>query len=90
MKKPESVIFEELRKKHKYQEMFNCNIGFWILNMGGNLTYGDGKDSYDMSHLTEEEVNELIEKSVEDKVNYIFEKVKDHKIILDLKPDCLY
>jgi hypothetical protein len=35
-----------------------------------------------MSHLTEEEVNDLIEKSVKDGVDYLYEKVKDFEYII--------
>ncbi len=89
MEKFERVRWELNPKTYVYQKMFNCYLGNWML-YSGKLTYGDDNASYDMSHLTDREINDLIEKSVEDKVNYIFEKVKDHKIILDLKPDCLY
>ena len=76
-------------KTLEYEKMFNCNLGYWLLN-GGRPTYSNEEASYDMYHLTEKQINDLIEKSVNAGVNYLFEKVKDYKIILDLKPNCLY
>ena len=76
-------------KTLEYEKMFNCNLGYWLLN-GGRPTYSNEEASYDMYHLTEKQINDLIEKSVNDGVNHLFEKVKDYRIILDLKPDCLY
>jgi len=76
-------------KTLEYEKMFNCNLGYWLLN-GGRPTYSNEETSYDMYHLTEKQINDLIEKSVNAGVNHLFEKVKDYRIILDLKPDCLY
>lgn len=82
-------MWETNPKTLEYEKMFDCKLGYWLLN-GGRPTYSNEKTSYDMYYLTEKQINDLIEKSVNDGVNHLFEKVKDYRIILDLKPDCLY
>lgn len=73
-------------KTVEYEKMFNCNLGYWLLN-GGCPTYSNEETSYDMYHLTEKQINDLIEKSVDDGVNYLFEKAKNYKDIQEYKPN---
>ena len=58
----------------------------------GMLVYIDADDatSYVVDFLTDNEVTKLMEKSLKDGVNYLYEKVKDHEYIPYYEPDCLY
>ena len=56
----------------------------------GMLVYidADTATTYMVDFLTDDEVKKLIEKSLKDGVNYLYEKVKNHPVVLD--PNCLY
>ena len=58
----------------------------------GMLVYIDADDatSYVVDFLTDNEVTKLMEKSLKDGVNYLYEKVKDYEYIPYYEPDCLY
>ena len=87
---------EEIKLMCQFSNMFNGGI-WYDCGRGGKLTYSikDKEDVtkerfFDASFLEESEVTALMEKSVEDGVNYIFEKVRDHEYIPYYDPDCLY
>lgn len=70
---------------HKFKIMFNCAVGYTIYP-----TYSDKTGDYFIKYLTEEEITELIIKSVKDGVNYLFEKCKNDKDTEVRKSDCWY
>ena len=87
---------EEIELLHQFCDMFNGGI-WYDCGRGGKLTYSikDKEDvtkerCFDASFLEESEAIALMEKSVKDGVNYLFEKVKDHEYIPYYEPDCLY
>lgn len=80
----------------QFFEMFHSTI-WYDCGRGGELTYSikDKEDItkeryFDASFLEESEAIALMEKSVKDGVNYLFEKVRDHEYIPYYEPDCLY
>ena len=58
----------------------------------GMLVYidADTATTYMVDFLTDDEVKKLMEKSLKDGINHLFEKVKDHEYIPYYEPDCLY
>ena len=44
---------------------------------------------FDVDFLNDDEILELMKKSIQDNFNYLYEKVKNHPA-KPLKPDCLY
>lgn len=58
----------------------------------GMLVYIDADDatSYVVDFLTDDEVTKLMEKSLKDGVNYLYEKVKDYEYFPYYEPNCLY
>lgn len=87
---------EEIELMYRFCDMFNGGI-WYDCGRGGKLTYSikDKEDvtkerCFDASFLEESEVTALMEKSVKDGVNYLFEKVRDHEYIPYYEPDCLY
>ena len=89
-------IDEETKMMGEFSELFHG--GLWYdCGRGGKLTYSikDKEDitkerCFDASFLEESEAISLMEKSVNDGVNHLFEKVKDHEYIPYYEPDCLY
>ena len=79
----------------QFSELFRGGLQY-DCGRGGKRTYSPDHEigakikTFDASFLSEEEVIALMEKSLKDGINHLFEKVKDYRIILDLKPDCLY
>lgn len=79
---------EENEVMYRFYDMFNG--GLWRdCGRNGELTYSirDKEDvtkerCFDASFLEESEVTALMEKSVKDGVNYLFEKVKDFEYII--------
>ena len=45
-------------------------------------------EAFDLNFLEDDEILELMKKSIKDNFNYLYEKVKNHPLVLD--PDCLY
>lgn len=45
-------------------------------------------EAFDLNFLKDEDIIDLMEKSIKDNVDYLYEKVKNHPVVL--KPDCLY
>ena len=74
----------------KYRQMFNGVVGY--LYSAGTHVYTDytTNKGFDISFLGESEVMDIMEKSIKDGINYLYEKVKDHEYIPYYKPDCLY
>lgn len=74
---------EEFELMCQFSNMFNG--GLWYdCGRNGELTYSiSNKEdvtkerNFDASFLEEDEVTDLMQKSVKDGVNYLFEKVKD-------------
>ena len=88
-------IDEETKIMGQFYELFHG--GLWYdCGRGGKLTYSPEVEDktkqqcFDASFLSEEEVITLIEKSLKDGINHLFEKVKDHEHIPYYEPDCLY
>lgn len=80
----------------QFSELF-CGGLWYDCGRGGKLTYSikDKKDitkkrCFDDSFLSEKEVIALMEKSLKDGINHLFEKVKDHEYIPYYEPDCLH
>ena len=79
---------EEIELMYQFGDMFNGGI-WYDCGRGGELTYSikDKEDVtkerfFDASFLEESEVTALMEKSVKDGINYLFEKVKDFEYII--------
>lgn len=87
---------EELEVMYRFSDMFNG--GLWYdCTRNGELTYSiKNKEDvtkerfFDASFLDVKEAIALMEKSVKDGVNYLFEKVKDHEYTFEYNPDVLY
>lgn len=58
----------------------------------GMLFYADADTAttYMVDFLTDDEVVALMEKSLEDGINYLYERVKDHEYNPYYDPDCVY
>ena len=87
---------EEIELLHQFCDMFNGGI-WYDCGRGGELTYSikDKEDVtkerfFDASFLEEDEVTDLMQKSIKDGINYLFEKVKDHEYTIEYNPDWLY
>ena len=88
-------IDEETKIMRQFSELFHG--GLWYdCGRGGKLTYSPKveditkKRCFDASFLEESEAIALMEKSIKDGVNYLYEKVKDYEYIPYYEPDCLY
>ena len=87
---------EENEVMYRFYDMFNG--GLWRdCGRNGELTYSirDKEDvtkerCFDASFLDVKEAIALMQKSIKDGVNYLFEKVRDHEYIPYYDPDCLY
>ena len=86
---------EKTELMYQFDEIFHG--GTWLdCGRGGKRTYSPDHEigtkikTFDASFLSEEEVIALMEKSIKDGVNHLFEKVKDHEYIPCYEPDCLY
>ena len=86
---------EKTKLMYQFDEIFHG--GTWFdCGRGGRRTYSPDHEigtkikTFDASFLSEEEVITLMEKSLKDGVNYLYEKVKDHEYIPYYEPDCLY
>ena len=80
----------------QFSELF-CGGLWYDCGRGGKLTYSikDKEDItkkryFDASFLEESEAIALMETSIKDGVNYLYEKVKDYEYIPYYEPDCLY
>lgn len=51
-------------------------------------TRNKNDEAFDLSFLSDKDIVELMKKSVKDNIDYLYEKVKNHPLVLD--PDCLY
>ena len=86
---------EEIELMCQFSNMFNGGI-WYDCGRGGKLTYspklkeGEREKTFDASFLEEDEVTDLMQKSIKDGINYLFEKVRDHEYIPYYDPDCLY
>ena len=79
------VIADEDKKIHKLFKIDNCCGGFVLLNKGGKIEF------YSKSLISEEEMRQLVEKSILGKINYIFEKPSEQTIFIKGKevPDLI-
>ena len=50
----------------------------------------DSGQVFNIDFLSDDDVTELMEKSLKDGVDYLFEKVKDYEYFPCSPPDCLY
>jgi len=89
-------IDEETKIMGQFSELF-CGGLWYDCGRGGKLTYSikDKEDitkkrCFDASFLEESEAIALMETSIKDGVNYLYEKVKDYEYIPYYEPDCLY
>ena len=88
-------INEETKIMGQFYELFHG--GLWYdCGRGGKLTYSPEVEDktkqqcFDASFLEESEAIALMETSIKDGVNYLYEKVKDYEYIPYYEPDCLY
>ena len=78
---------EEIELMCQFSNMFNGGI-WYDCGRGGKLTYspklkeGEREKTFDASFLEEDEVTDLMQKSIKDGINYLFEKVKDFEYII--------
>ncbi len=86
---------EKTKLMYQFDEIFHG--GTWFdCGRGGKRTYspdheiGSKIKTFDDSFLSEKEVIALMEKSLKDGINHLFEKVKDHEYIPYYEPDCLH
>ena len=86
---------EKLELMYQFDDIFHG--GTWYdCGRGGKRTYspdaeiGDRIKTFDASFLEEDEVTDLMQKSIKDGINYLFEKVKDHEYTIEYNPDWLY
>ena|GEM_PF-1380987 len=62
-----------------FEKKFNASV--YISFLGEGFLYSPKKEnepSYELFSLTQEEINTLMEKSIKDGINYLFEKCKNH------------
>ena len=86
---------EKLELMYQFDDIFHG--GTWYdCGRGGKRTYSPDAEiggrikTFDASFLEEDEVTDLMQKSIKDGINYLFEKVKDHEYTIEYNPDWLY
>ena len=74
----------------KYRQMFNGVVGY--LYSAGTHVYTDytTNKGFDISFLGESEVMDIMQKSIEDGVNYLYKIAQGHEYNFTPAPDCLY
>ena len=73
----------------KYCEQFGCLISYLRFMGTTMLKDSDGK-FYDIGSATDEEVNQLMQESINNGENVLLEKFKEKQCVIELDPNCDY
>ena len=88
-KNVERVNLMDAQLKMKYCKRFVCKLATAYQNWTLTLATADGK-LYDLDDATDEELNALMQESLDKDENVLLERVKDKEYTFEPDPDCDY